>query len=62
MEKMYKIVASIEGEMYVAVIAEDEEEAEQLAKDSSNWVYDDVDYDIGEIISIEEDKTFVASD
>ena len=35
---MYKIVASIEGEMYVAVIAEDEEEAEQLAKDSSNWV------------------------
>ena len=57
MSKTYKITAEIEGEMYIVVIADSEEEATELAKDSSNWICDDVDIDgIGEILSIEEDK------
>jgi hypothetical protein len=57
MSKTYKITAEIEGELYIVVIADSEEEAAKLAKDSSNWIYDDVDIDgIGEILSIEEDK------
>ena len=57
MSKTYKITAEIEGEMYIVVIADSEEEAAKLAKDSSNWICDDVDIDgIGEILSIEEDK------
>ena len=57
MSKTYKITAEIEGEMYIVVIADSEEEAAKLAKDSSNWIYDDFDIDgIGEILSIEEDK------
>ena len=57
MSKTYKITAEIEGEMYIVVITDSEEEAAKLAKDSSNWIYDDVDIDgIGEILSIEEDK------
>ena len=57
MSKTYKITAEIEGEMYIVVIADSEKEATELAKDSSNWIYDDADIDgIGEILSIEEDK------
>ena len=57
MSKTYKITAEIEGEMYIVVIADSEKEATELAKDSSNWICDDVDIDgIGEILSIEEDK------
>lgn len=57
MSKTYKITAEIEGEMYIVVIADSEKEATELAKDSSNWIYDDVDIDgIGEILSIEEDN------
>ncbi|MFA5766065.1 MAG: hypothetical protein WC929_07990 [Bacilli bacterium] len=59
MEKLYDIVANVKGEIYLVLRANSEEEAIALAKDSSNWIYDDINIEKILCVSIKEDETFL---
>lgn len=62
MEKMYNIIANVKGEIYLVLRASSKEEAITIARDSNNWIYDDI--NVGEILhaSIKGDEGFTKFD